>query len=112
MNAAAVALGLLSQRGSEASIDHPAPGPVAESAARMVTLANQLGVDLAFSANQYAFQCVDVPTTVVGVGKRSHLQSALNAVAAPIDHGLLDQFPALRPPAGSRQWHMGFPENN
>jgi L-galactose dehydrogenase len=112
MNAAAVALGLLSQRGSQANIDHPAPAPVAESAARMVTLAHQLGVDLAFLANQYAFQCVDVPTTVVGVGKHSHLQSALNAVATPVDHWLLDQFLALRPPAGSRQWHMGLPENN
>jgi aryl-alcohol dehydrogenase-like predicted oxidoreductase len=112
MNAAAVALGLLSQRGSHVNIDHPAPAPVAESAGRMVALANQLGVDLAFLANQYAFQCVDVPTTVVGVGKRPHLQSALNAVATPVDHGLLDQFLALRPPAGSRQWHMGLPENN
>ena len=112
MNAAAVALGLLSQRGSHALIEHPAPAPVRESAARMVALANQLGVDLAFLANQYAFQCVDVPTTVVGVGKRAHLQSALAAVANPVDHGLLDQFLALRPPAGSRQWHMGLPENN
>jgi L-galactose dehydrogenase len=112
MNAAAVALGLLSQRGSQINIDHPAPGPVVESAARMVKLANQLDIDLAFLANQYAFQCVDVPTTVVGVGKRAHLRSALDAVATPIDHGLLDQFLALRPPAGSRQWHMGLPENN
>jgi len=112
MNAAAVALGLLSQRGSHVNIDHPAPGPVAESAGRMVALADQLGVDLAFLANQYAFQCVDVPTTVVGVGKRPHLQSALNAVATPVDHELIDQFLALRPPAGSRQWHMGLPENN
>jgi L-galactose dehydrogenase len=77
-----------------------------------VALADQLGVDLAFLANQYAFQCVDVPTTVVGVGKRSHLRSALSAVVTPIDHGLLGQFLALRPPAGSRQWHMGLPENN
>jgi aryl-alcohol dehydrogenase-like predicted oxidoreductase len=112
MNAAAVALGLLSQRGSHVLIEHPAPPAVQESAARMVKLANELDIDLAFLANQYAFQCVDVPTTVVGVGKPHHLQSALNAVDTPIDREVLDQFLALRAPAGSRQWRMGLPENN
>lgn len=112
MNAAAVALGLLSQRGSHVRIKHPAPQPVVESAARMVELADELGIDLAFLANQYAFQCVDAPTTVVGVGKQAHLQSALDAVSTPIDHDVLERFLALRPPGGSRQWQMGLPENN
>jgi L-galactose dehydrogenase len=112
MNAAAVALGLLSQRGSHVNISHPAPKSVVDAASRMVALANELGIDLAFLANQYAFQCVDVPTTVVGVGKRPHLQSALDAVSTPIDKSLVDRFLALRPPGGSRQWQMGLPENN
>jgi L-galactose dehydrogenase len=112
MNAAAVALGLLSQRGSHVNIQHPAPAPVVEAASRMVALANQLGVDLAFLANQYAFQCVDAPTTVVGLGKRVHLQSALDAASTPIDHELVGRFLALRPPAGNRRWLMGLPENN
>lgn len=112
MNAAAVALGLLSQRGSKFDNEHPAPDAVKESASKMVALANQLDIDLAFLANQYAFLCVDTPTTVVGVGKRPHLQSALDAVDTPVDQGLVDQFLALRPPAGSRQWHVGLPENN
>jgi L-galactose dehydrogenase len=112
MNAAALSLGLLSQRGSHVEIEHPAPQPVVDAAARMVALANELGLDLAFLANQYAFQCVDVPTTVVGLGKRTHLQSAVEAVATPIDLEVLDQFLALRGPAESRQWRMGLPENN
>ncbi len=112
MNAAAVALGLLSQRGTQFGNAHPAPPAVRESASAMVALADQLGIDLAFLANQYAFQRVDTPTTVVGVGTRSHLQSALDAVDTPIDQGLVDQFLALRPPEGSRQWQVGLPENN
>jgi L-galactose dehydrogenase len=112
MNAAALAVGLLSQRGSHVQIEHPAPPPVVDAAARMVALANELGLDLAFLANQYAFQCVDVPTTVVGLGKRAHLQSAVEAVATPIDLEVLDRFLALRGPAESRQWRMGLPENN
>jgi L-galactose dehydrogenase len=112
MNAAALSLGLLSQRGSHVEIEHPAPQPVVDAAARMVALANELGLDLAFLANQYAFQCVDVPTTVVGLGKRTHLQSAVEAVATPIDLEVLDRFLALRGPAESRQWRMGLPENN
>jgi len=112
MNAAAVALGLLSQRGSKFDNEHPAPDVVREAAAKMVALANQLGIDLAFLANQYAFQCVDSPTTVVGVGKRPHLQSALDAVDTPVDLDLVNKFLALRPPADSRQWQVGLPENN
>lgn len=112
MNAAAVSLGLLSQRGSHFDHEHPAPPAVRDAAAAMVALANELGVDLAFLANQYALQCVDAPTTVVGVGKEAHLRSAVEAVETPVDQELVDRFVALRPPPESRRWTVGLPENN
>jgi len=111
MNAAAVSLGLLSQRGSHFDQEHPAPPAVRDAAAAMVALANELDVDLAFLANQYAFQCVDAATTVVGVGRPAHLRSALDAVETPVDQELVDRFLALRPPVGARQWQVGLPEN-
>lgn len=112
MNAAAVALGLLTPHGSNIQIDPPWPPQVAESAGRMVALAGELGVDIAFLANQYAIQCTGTATTVIGAGKWHHVQSAIDAANTPIDHDLVERFLALRPEPGSRQWSMGRPENN
>ncbi|MEQ6901853.1 aldo/keto reductase [Nocardioides sp. YIM 152588] len=111
MNAAAVALGLLSRRGTRFEQEHPAPEPVRRAAAAMVALAEEAGVDLAFLANQYAVQRSGAPTTVVGVGRREHLRSALDAVRTPIDQELLDRFLALRPPPDRRRWRVGLPQN-
>jgi L-galactose dehydrogenase len=111
MNAAAVALGLLTQRGSQFGQDHPAPEPVRRAGAAMVALADELGIDLAFLANQYAIQRSGAPTTVVGVGRSASLRSAVEAATTPIDDELLDQFLALRPPADQRRWSMGLPQN-
>jgi len=112
INAAAVALGLLTPGGSKIEIDPPWPQHVAEAASRMVALAEERGIDISFLANQYAFQRSGAATTVVGVGKSRHLQSAVRAAESPIDDGLVEEFLALRPPAGQRQWRIGLPENN
>ncbi|MGC5224551.1 aldo/keto reductase [Micromonospora sp. DT81.3] len=112
MNAAAVALGLLTPRGSTINIDHPAPPEVQDAARRMVSYANDRGADIAFLANQYAIQRTGTATTVVGAGKSRNLQSAIRAASTPIDEELLASVLALRPPVGRRQWKMGLEENN
>ncbi|WP_019180188.1 aldo/keto reductase [Microbacterium yannicii] len=112
VNAAAVALGLLTPGGSRLSLDHPAPAEVREAAARMVELAAERGADIAFLANQYAIQRTGAATTVVGVGSSRNLQSALRAAETPIDEALLADMLALRPPVGHRQWSIGLEENN
>jgi aryl-alcohol dehydrogenase-like predicted oxidoreductase len=112
MNAAAVALGLLTPHGSRIQIDPPWPAAVERSAARMVAFAAGCGVDIAFLANQYAIQRSGAATTVIGAGRWSHVQAALTAAATPIDDEVLDAILALRPDASDRAWTLGLPENN
>jgi L-galactose dehydrogenase len=112
MNAAALTLGILSSKGATPPFEHPATAVIRQSAAKMVALCQQRGVDLAFVANQYAIQRSGCATTVVGVGKRRHLASAIDAVSTPLDEELLAELLALRSPEGERQWISGLPANN
>lgn len=112
INAAAVALGLLTPTGSKILIDAPWPTHVAEAAERMRALAVDLGVDISFLANQYAIQCTGTATTVIGVGKTKHLRSAIEAADTPVDPELVARFTALRPQVGALQWSVGLDENN
>ncbi|SJM67375.1 aldo/keto reductase [Gulosibacter sp. 10] len=111
MNAAAVALGLLTPGGSTVKIEHPAPEAVQRSAQAMKELAVEKGIDIAFLANQFAIQRTRAATTVIGSRKSKHLQSAIRAADEPIDEELLAEFLALRAPADRRQWDLGLPEN-
>jgi L-galactose dehydrogenase len=111
INAAAVALGLLTPGGSTMLIEHPAPSAVREAATKMIKLAETKGVDIAFLANQYAIQRTETATTVVGTGKSGNLRAAIEAAETPIDDHLLAEFLALRP-QGTRQWTIGLEENN
>jgi len=112
INAAAVALGLLTPKGSSIEIEHPATAPIREAAARMVELAASRGADIAFVANQYAIQRSGCATTLIGTGKVSHLRSAVDAASAAIDEQLLQDLLALRPSAQKRIWTSGLAENN
>jgi L-galactose dehydrogenase len=111
MNAAAVALELLTPRWTTLDDSHQAPREVQAAALEMVQFAKEHDVDIAFLANQYAIQRSGTATTVVGTRTMSHLQSAIDAATAPIDETLLDQVLALRP-EGSGQWTVGREENN
>jgi len=112
INAAAVALGLLTPHGSSMGADHPA-GPVIRDAARaMVELCAGRGVDVAFVANQYAVQRSGCATTLIGTGRSQHLRAAVAAVESPVDEALLAELVALRPPPGERSWSSGLAENN
>ncbi len=112
INAAAVALGLLTPQGGKINPDHQAPIVVQEAAKRMVELARERGIDVAFLANQYAIQRTGTATTMAGIGNSSQLHSAVDAASTPIDEFILQEFLALRPPAGQRQWRIGMEENN
>jgi L-galactose dehydrogenase len=111
MNAAAVALGLLTPRWTAVDGSHPAPREVQEAALKMVRFAQENGTDISFLANQYAIQRSGAATTVVGTRTSHHLQSAIDAAGTPIDEALLDELLALRP-QGSGQWTIGLKENN
>jgi L-galactose dehydrogenase len=112
INAAAVALGLLTPTGSSIEVDHPATPAIRAAASRMVSLCAQRGVDIAFVANQYSLQRSGCATTLIGTRKSHHLRSALDALKEPLDEQLLAELLAMRPPVGERTWPSGLPENS
>jgi L-galactose dehydrogenase len=112
MNAAAVALGLLTPGGTNMANEHPATPAIRDSARRMRDLADARGIDLAFLANQYAVWRSGAATTVVGTAKIKNLEAAVRAAETPLDPELEREFLALRPDPGQRQWVSGLPENN
>ncbi|MEX2552641.1 MAG: aldo/keto reductase [Actinomycetota bacterium] len=112
INAASLALGMLSSGGSNVTFEHPASEAIRRSAASMVEHAKRRGIDLAFIANQYSIQRSDCATTLVGIGKSRHLQSAIEAASAPIDEELLAELLALRPAPEERHWISGLAANN
>jgi L-galactose dehydrogenase len=113
VNAAAVALGLLTPGGSGITAGaHPATPALRAAADAMRALCAEAGADLAFLANQYSIQRTDCATTVIGTRSSAHLRSAAEAATAPIDEELLTAVLALRPAQGERAWTSGLPENN
>jgi aryl-alcohol dehydrogenase-like predicted oxidoreductase len=112
INAAAVALGLLTPSGTSLRGEHPATEIVKSAAAAMRQRASDHDVDVAFLANQYAIQRSGCVTTVVGSSRIENVQGAVMAASAPINEELLSAVLELRPPAGSRSWTVGRPENN
>jgi L-galactose dehydrogenase len=112
INAAAVALGLLTPTGSSIEVDHPATPAIRAAASRMVSLCARRGVDIAFVANQYSLQRSGCATTLIGTRKSHHLRSALDALEEPLDEQLLAELLAMRPPVGERTWPSGLPENS
>jgi aryl-alcohol dehydrogenase-like predicted oxidoreductase len=111
INAAAVALGLLTPGGTNMENSHPATAPIRAAAARMVALCAERQVDISFVANQYSIQRSGCATTLIGTGKSRHLRSAVAAVETPLDDELIAELLALRPPAAERTWPSGLPEN-
>lgn len=110
INAAAVALGLLTPAGPR--IDHPAQEQIREGARRAREAAEGLGIDIAFLANQYATQRSGCATTVIGTVKPDHLDSAVRAATEPIDEDALAQVLDAVGPARDADWRSGLPENN
>jgi aryl-alcohol dehydrogenase-like predicted oxidoreductase len=112
INAAAVALGLLTPAGSSMELNHPATPVIRDAASRMVSLCAERGVDIAFVANQYSIQRSGCATTLIGTRKSNHLRSAVDALEEPLDEQLLAELLAMRPPVAERTWISGLPQNS
>lgn len=112
MNAAAVALGVLTPAVRRRADDSFMAPPVVLAAARaMVAECLARGADIAFLANQYAIQRTATITTVIGTTRLPHLRSAIDAATTPIDQELLTAVLQHRPDPVSNQWDVGLPEN-
>lgn len=110
INAAAVALGLLTPAGSRINV--PAGEPIRAAAERAARACAERGVDIAFLANQFSIQRSGAPTTVVGTTKLKHLESAVAAEAHPIDEDLLAAVLAETADVHTLSWTSGLDENN
>jgi L-galactose dehydrogenase len=110
INAAAVALGLLTRAGTKIKL--PVTDDVLGAARRIVHECERLHTDVSFLANQYAIQRSGCPTTLVGTANPHHLDSAVAAATMPIDDELLRQVLEAPGPATERHWVSGLPENN
>ncbi|WP_020673083.1 aldo/keto reductase [Amycolatopsis nigrescens] len=111
INAAAVAVGLLTPAGTRLP-NHPAGPAVTAAASRVARYCGERGLDVAFLANQFAIQRSGCPTTVVGTTKTDHLESAVRAASTPLDEPLLAEVLALTADVRDRSWTSGLPENN
>ena len=110
INAAAVALGLLTPAGSRIAV--PAGQQIVDAARRAGEVCAERGADIAFLANQFSIQRSGAATTVVGTTKARHLDAAVAAEAAPIDEDLLTAVLAATVDVRDLSWSSGLPENN
>ena len=110
INAAAVALGLLTPAGPR--IQLPAGERIVQAARRARDVCRERGADIAFLANQFSIQRSGAATTVVGTTKLKHLEAAVAAEAAPIDEDLLAAVLAATADVRSLSWSSGLPDNN
>lgn len=110
INAAAVALGLLTPGGSRIQV--PAGDRIVEAARRAVEVCAERGADIAFLANQFAIQRCGAATTVIGTTKARHLDAAITAESTPIDDELLAVVLDATADVRNVSWSSGLPENN
>jgi L-galactose dehydrogenase len=110
INAAAVALGLLTPAGSRITV--PAGQRIVDAARRAAEVCAERGADIAFLANQFSIQRSGAATTVVGTTKARHLDAAVAAEATPIDEELLAAVLAVTAEVRDLSWSSGRPENN
>ncbi|TNC19266.1 aldo/keto reductase [Amycolatopsis alkalitolerans] len=110
INAAAVALGLLTPTGSRIAV--PAGEQIRAAARRAVDVCAKRGVDVAFLANQFSIQRSGAATTVVGTTNAKHLDSAIAAESSPIDEDLLSAVLTVTTDVQALSWHSGLIENN
>ena len=110
INAAAVALGLLTPAGLKADVG--ASAEMLEAARRAREICDRRGADIAFLANQFAIQRCGCATTVIGTTKSHHLAAAVRAVSEPIDEDLLAEVLAATASVHAESWPSGLPENN
>ncbi|MFJ6302204.1 aldo/keto reductase [Pseudarthrobacter oxydans] len=110
INAAAVAVGVLTPGGTAFGNDHPASPDIINSALAMRTLAAEQGADVSFTANQYSMWR-GASTTVIGASKIKNLCSAIRACGEPLESELEAAFLALRPSPADRKWKSGLAEN-
>jgi aryl-alcohol dehydrogenase-like predicted oxidoreductase len=110
INAAPLAMGLLSERGAPPW--HPAPARLRDHAAQAAQVCRQRGVDIAQVALRFAVAPPRFATTVVGSASVAEMTRNVRWATEPLDEDLLNEIVALVAPVLNTAWLSGRPENN
>jgi L-galactose dehydrogenase len=112
INAAAVALGLLTDAGPPLHIAQVVGKQICAAARRAAEVCQRHGADVSFLANQYSIQRSGCATTLIGTAKQRHLDSAVAAAEEPIDEDLLADVLAAIGSDRGHHWTAGLLQNN
>lgn len=110
INAAPLAMGLLTQSGPPDW--HPAPAPLKQTCAQAATYCADNSVDIAELAIQYALAYPEAASTLVGMHNQKQLAQNLKAAETPLDGHLLREVQAILEPVKNMAWPSGLPQNN
>jgi aryl-alcohol dehydrogenase-like predicted oxidoreductase len=110
INASALAMGLLTDRGPPAW--HPAPANIREACAEAAAHCRSRGASIEKLAIQYSVAAPDVATTLVGTARPENIARNAAWIEEPIDDRLLSEVKEILAPIRDRSWPSGRPENN
>lgn len=107
MNASALSMGLLTQRG--APDWHPADEETRKAAKRASDMCVERGEDLSAVALKWAFSADPelIQTTLVGIGTMRSLEKNKKLVAGDLTSELLDDVDTILKPVKNRRWKSG-----
>lgn len=105
LNASPLAMGLLTNQGPPPW--HPASDAIKKTCSEAATFCRARGADIATLGMQYCYGESRIPSTITGTAKRSELEANLQALAAPLDAGLLEDVRAVLEPVQDAIWPSG-----
>lgn len=108
--AAALGMGLLTQRGTPAW--HPATDEIKATCAKAAVYCASQGLDIAKLAIQFSVSNPRIHTVLVGTADPDEIRQDVEAVHSPLDESLLKKVQEILQPIRNKTWTTGRPENN
>ena len=109
INASALHMGVLTQRGAPSW--HPAPAAVHAAGKEIVEFCASHGADASELALKFCFEHPGVASTLVGMSTRAHVDASLAALSQEFDPALLEGVRKIAAPVYNRTWPSGREEN-
>ena len=105
LNASPLAMGLLTNQGPPPW--HPASDAIKRTCAEAAAFCRGRGADIATLGMQYCYGEARISSTITGTAKRGELEANLQALATPVDAGLLKDVRAMLEPVRDSTWASG-----
>lgn len=110
INAAPLAMGLLSEKGPPSW--HPAPAEIRDACQRAVEYCRRKKVSLPKLALQFATSHRDITTTLVGTADAKKVRESVKWIETDLDYSLLTEVQDVLTPIRNQIWPSGRKENN